>query len=109
MTCSDIARRWVDMRRSGTFPEKPQVSALPIITTDNEVTKGLTSGSQVVWVTFLGSRKPPHSYTECATPPHVHPTPRYITAHDHPTVVHSSTSSDKCWGGVRRPGSSVQG
>jgi len=47
MTCSDISRRWVDMRRSGTFPEKPQVSMLPIATTDHAVTKGLTSGSQV--------------------------------------------------------------
>jgi len=86
------------------FPEKSQVSVLPIATTDNAVIKGLTSGSQVVWVTFLGSGKLPHNYIECATPPHVHPTSRYVTAPDHPTLVLQVTNAR-----VRRPGSSVQG
>ena len=112
MTCSDISRRWVDMRRSGTFPEKPWVC----YRLQPQTMQWLRDWHQavrysVVWVTFLGFRKLPHSYIECATPPHVHPTSRYVTVHGqfYPHIS-TCTSSDQCWG--RRPGyeaTSVQG
>jgi len=52
----------------------------PITSTDHETTEHLTSGS-------LGNIFEFRSHftaiqKECATPPHVHPTSRYITAHD---------------------------
>ena len=83
------------MRGSSTFLEKPQVRVLLITTTDHAATKGLTSGSQVVWVTFLGFRKLPYSYIQCATPLHVHPTSRYVTVHGqlYPTLVLQATNA----------------
>ena len=75
------------------------MSVLPIATTDQQ---GLSAGYQAVLATFLGSES---HFTavrkECATPPHVHPTPRYVTAHDQfsPTLVLQVTNT-----GVRRPG-----
>ena len=39
-------------------------------------------------------------YQECATPPHVHPTSRYVIACDqyYQAFPHVSIASDKCWG-----------
>ena len=40
-------------------------------------------------------------FWECATPPHIHPTSRYIIACDqfYLAFTHISIASDKCWGG----------
>ena len=104
MTCSDVSRRWVDMRGSGTFLEKPQV--LPITTTDHAATKGLTSGSlgDISWVQKAASLlyRMCHSST---CPPNIQ-----VRNCMWSVLPHISTSSDKCWG--RRPGyeaTSVQG
>jgi len=39
-------------------------------------------------------------FKEYATPPHIHPMSRNITAWDqfYQTFLHDSTASDKCWG-----------
>ena len=60
----------------------------------------LSTQHQIVLVMFLGFRKPFKAIQkECATPPHVHPMSRYITACDQfcQAFPHISTASDKCW------------
>ena len=53
--CNDVPGHWVDVSRSGIFPDKPQVSALPITTTDHAVTERSTSGS--LGQCFSGSQR----------------------------------------------------
>jgi len=90
---------YLDVCRSGTFPEKSRVSVLLIATTDHAATERLTSDSlgDVSWVQKavlqLYRRNVPLLHS-------VHPTHRYVTASDefYQAFSHISTASDKHWG-----------
>jgi len=98
--CNDVARHWMDVWRSGTFPEKPQVG---------ECTSNRKYGPQINWVLdirkswqcFLSSES---HFTavqkKCATPPHVHPTSMYVIARGqfYRAFPRIGTVSDKRWG-----------
>jgi len=59
------------------------VSALSIANTDHRMTKCLSAQHQTVLVTFFGFRSHFKAVQkECATPPHVNPTSRYIIGYD---------------------------
>ena len=71
----------MDVWRSDTFSDKSQVSALLIATTDHRAAERLTSGSlgDISWGSECQSTT---VQMECATPPHVHTTSRYVTVSD---------------------------
>jgi len=86
---------YLDVWRSGTFPEKQQVSALPIANTDHRTTERSTSDSlgDVSWIQKaalqLYRRNVPSS-TRLGTSYHV--------TQFYQAFPHVSTASDKRWG-----------
>ena len=79
ITCTGVPGCWVHMWRSGTIQEKQQVSALPY-ELQSQTTQQLSGQRQVVLGMFPGFFTAVQK--QCATPPHTHPTSRYVTARD---------------------------
>jgi len=97
--CSDIPGHWVDVWRSGKFPEKRQESVLLIANMDHRTTERSTSDSlgNVSWF-----RIPLYSCTEGMCHSFTHPgTSLHVTQFTRPSpaLVVQATSA-----GVRRPG-----
>jgi len=108
VTRNDVSGRWVDVWKSGTFLEKPQVS---VHDTDRNH-RPLSGRHQAVSVSFPWFRRPYRSCKEgmrahllAACPGMCHlstcpPVTRHTIARDeyYHTTPHISTASNKCWG-----------
>ena len=100
ITCNDIPGRWVNMWRSATYL---LYSCKTAFWTQETLPRfSDVEHSVVLWSVFgiWSALTYLRFFWECATPPHIHPMPRYVNAYEqfHQAFPHISTANNKHWG-----------
>ena len=82
----------------GVTHSRKNCKEVSVLRSQTRTVEQLSARHQIVLATFLEFRKP--LYRECATPPHIQPMSRYITACDqfYQAFPQVGTASNKRWG-----------